>query len=73
MMSVFHNETQYKAYDHSKEDEERLLDRFRDPADPLRFLIVTSRLLTGFDAPILQVMYLDKPMKEHNLLRASAG
>jgi type I restriction enzyme R subunit len=69
VMSVFHNETEYKAYDRSKEDEERLLDRFRDPADPLRFLIVTSRLLTGFDAPILQVMYLDKPMKEHNLLQ----
>jgi type I restriction enzyme R subunit len=69
VMSVFHNETEYKTYDRSKEDEERLLDRFRDPADPLRFLIVTSRLLTGFDAPILQVMYLDKPMKEHNLLQ----
>lgn len=69
VMSVFHNETEYKAYDRSKEEEERLLDRFRDPADPLRFLIVTSRLLTGFDAPILQVMYLDKPMKEHNLLQ----
>ena len=31
---------------------------------------VTSKLLTGFDAPILQVMYLDKPMKDHNLLQA---
>jgi type I restriction enzyme R subunit len=47
-----------------------LLDRFRDPADPLQFVIVTSKLLTGFDAPILQVMYLDKPMKDHNLLQA---
>jgi hypothetical protein len=47
-----------------------LLDRFRDPLDPLKFLIVTARLLTGFDAPILQAMYLDKPMKEHNLLQA---
>ena len=33
------------------------LDRFRDPADPLKVLIVTSKLLTGFDAPILQAMY----------------
>ena len=48
----------------------KLLDRFRDPADPLKFVIVTSKLLTGFDAPILQVMYLDKPMKDHNLLQA---
>lgn len=54
----------------SKDDEEKLLDRFRDPADPLQFLVVTSRLLTGFDAPILQAMYLDKPMKDHNLLQA---
>jgi type I restriction enzyme R subunit len=54
----------------SKDDEEKLLDRFRDPADPLKFLIVTARLLTGFDAPILQVMYLDKPMRDHNLLQA---
>jgi type I restriction enzyme, R subunit len=60
----------WKQYDRSKDEEERLLDRYRDPADPLRLLIVTSKLLTGFDAPILQAMYLDKPMKEHNLLQA---
>lgn len=69
VMSVFHNEAEYKPFDRSKEEEEKLLDRFRDPADSLKFLVVTSRLLTGFDAPILQVMYLDKPMKEHNLLQ----
>ena len=54
----------------SKDEEEKLLDRFRDPDDPLKLLIVTSKLLTGFDAPILQVMYLDKPMRDHNLLQA---
>jgi type I restriction enzyme R subunit len=54
----------------SKDEEEKLLDRFRDPNDPLKFLIVTSKLLTGFDAPILQAMYLDKPMRDHNLLQA---
>lgn len=59
-----------ERYNRSKDDEEALLDRFRDPADPLKYLIVTSKLLTGFDAPILQAMYLDKPMKEHNLLQA---
>ena len=53
-----------------KDAEEKLLDRFRDPAGPLKFVIVTSKLLTGFDAPILQAMYLDKPMKDHNLLQA---
>lgn len=54
----------------SKDEEERLLDRFRDPGDPLKILIVTAKLLTGFDAPILQAMYLDKPLRDHNLLQA---
>jgi type I restriction enzyme R subunit len=54
----------------SKDDEERLLDRFRDAKDPLKVLIVTAKLLTGFDAPILQTMYLDRPIRDHNLLQA---
>lgn len=61
---------EYAQWKMSRDEEEKLLDRFRDPNDPLKFLIVTSKLLTGFDAPILQVMYLDKPMKDHNLLQA---
>lgn len=61
---------EYAAWKLSKDQEEKLLDRFRDPNDPLKFLIVTSKLLTGFDAPILQTMYLDKPMHDHNLLQA---
>src|SRR5207248_629139 len=54
----------------SKDEEEILLDRYRDPGDPLKVLIVTSKLLTGFDAPILQTMYLDRPIRDHNLLQA---
>jgi len=54
----------------SKDEEEKLLDRFRDPTDPLKILIVTAKLLTGFDAPILQTMYLDRPIRDHNLLQA---
>jgi type I restriction enzyme, R subunit len=54
----------------SKDDEEKLLDRFRDPADPLKILIVTAKLLTGFDAPNLHCMYLDKPLRDHTLLQA---
>jgi type I restriction enzyme R subunit len=50
--------------------EARLLERFRDPADPLKVLIVTAKLLTGFDAPILQTQYLDKPLRDHTLLQA---
>lgn len=46
-------------------------ERFREEKDP-RILIVTDKLLTGFDAPILQTMYLDKPLKEHRLLQAIA-
>ncbi|MBM4431016.1 MAG: type I restriction endonuclease subunit R, partial [Chloroflexi bacterium] len=61
---------EWRQHVRDKDAEEKLLERFRDPSDPLQFVIVTSKLLTGFDAPILQVMYLDKPMKDHNLLQA---
>lgn len=61
---------EYAPYDRSRDEEERLLDRFRDPADPLKLIIVTAKLLTGFDAPILQAMYLDKPLRDHTLLQA---
>jgi type I restriction enzyme, R subunit len=61
---------EWKQHVRDKDAEEKLLDRFRDPADPLKFVIVTNKLLTGFDAPILQVMYLDKPIRDHNLLQA---
>ena len=63
-------ENRYIAYRRSSDEEQMLLDKFRDPRVPLKLLIVTSKLLTGFDAPILQVMYLDKPMKDHTLLQA---
>lgn len=52
------------------EDLEQVVARFNDPADPLKIIIVTAKLLTGFDAPILQTQYLDKPLKEHTLLQA---
>lgn len=60
----------YKAFKRDRDEESKVLDRFRDPADPLKIVIVTSKLLTGFDASILQTMYLDKPMKDHTLLQA---
>jgi type I restriction enzyme R subunit len=53
-----------------RDSEGKLLNRFRDPADPLRIIIVTAKLLTGFDAPILQAQYLDKPLRDHTLLQA---
>ena len=50
----------------------RIVPRFLDRDDPLRFLIVCNKLLTGFDAPIEQAMYLDNPLTDHNLLQAIA-
>jgi type I restriction enzyme R subunit len=70
MTGAQHDPPAWKQHVRDKDAEEKLLHRFRDPADPLKFFIVTNKLLTGFDAPILQVMYLDKPMKDHNLLQA---
>ena len=63
-------EGRYKEYRRDRDAEGRLLDYFREPSNPLKLVIVTSKLLTGFDAPVLQVMYLDKPMKDHTLLQA---
>ena len=60
----------YRPFKRDRDAEEKLLDRFRNPNDPLQLLIVTAKLLTGFDAPILQAMYLDKPMRDHTLLQA---
>lgn len=61
---------EYKQWRRSRDEEAKVLDDFRDPNNPLQIVIVTSKLLTGFDAPVLQVMYLDKPMKDHTLLQA---
>ena len=54
-----------------KEAVQRIIERFKTEENP-RILIVTDMLLTGFDAPILQTMYLDKPLKGHRLLQAVA-
>ncbi|QYG10871.1 type I restriction endonuclease subunit R [Microbacterium sp. PAMC22086] len=57
------------AYKLSEGEEEALLDRFRDVDDALKFLVVTAKLGTGFNAPIEGVLYLDKPMKLHTLFQ----
>ncbi|MGI8751819.1 MAG: type I restriction endonuclease subunit R [Acidimicrobiales bacterium] len=61
---------EWSAWDRDREAENRVKDRFKDPDDPLRLLIVTAKLLTGFDAPIEGVMYLDRPLKAHTLFQA---
>lgn len=55
------------------EDEEKQVRKaFRDPAQAPKILIVTEKLLTGYDAPIAYCMYLDKPLRDHTLLQAIA-
>lgn len=56
----------------NKERRERLADRFKDPDDPFRIVIVRDMWLTGFDAPSLHTIYVDKPMKGHGLMQAIA-
>ncbi|MCL6444135.1 MAG: type I restriction endonuclease subunit R [Alicyclobacillus sp.] len=73
IISANNNDDEHmKQYHLSEQQQKRYIERFKDPDDPLKFIIVCDMLLTGFDAPIEQVMYLDKPLKEHNLLQAIA-
>nr|WP_315157053.1 HsdR family type I site-specific deoxyribonuclease [uncultured Flavobacterium sp.] len=53
-----------------KSQQEKVVDEFNDANSDLKFIIVTAKLLTGFDAPILQTLYLDKSIKDHTLLQA---
>ena len=57
---------------YSKQVKKRLEKRFKDPEDPMRLVIVRDMWLTGFDAPCVHTMYVDKPMKGHNLMQAIA-
>ena len=56
----------------NKARREALAQRFRDPCDPLRIVLVRDMWLTGFDAPSLHTMYVDKPMRGHGLMQAIA-
>ncbi|MBU4000055.1 type I restriction endonuclease subunit R, partial [Patescibacteria group bacterium] len=56
----------------TKEQRRRLAERFKDPADSLRLVIVRDMWLTGFDAPCLKTMYVDKLIRGHNLMQAIA-
>ena len=73
IMSGGHNDPERLAKWHlEKHQHDALVDRFLDKKDPLSILVVCDMLLTGFDAPVEQVMYLDSPLKEHTLLQAIA-
>ena len=56
----------------TKEQRRKLADRMKDPDDELKLVIVRDMWLTGFDAPCLHTLYIDKPMQGHNLMQAIA-
>ncbi|MFI5259543.1 MAG: type I restriction endonuclease subunit R, partial [Candidatus Limnocylindrales bacterium] len=62
----------WQGHIRNKARREALARRFRDPADPFRIVIVRDMWLTGFDAPSLHTMYIDKPMRGHGLMQAIA-
>jgi type I restriction enzyme R subunit len=70
MTTVKGDKAELAAWDRDRDAEAKVKDRFRDVDDPLKILIVTAKLLTGFDAPIEGVLYLDKPLKAHTLFQA---
>ena len=73
LMSADHNDEARLARWHlSKQEQDTAIERFKDKDDPLSILVVCDMLLTGFDAPVEQVMYLDAALKEHTLLQAIA-
>lgn len=56
----------------TKKERQTLANRMKDPADPLKLVIVRDMWLTGFDAPSMHTLYVDKPMRGHNLMQAIA-
>ena len=73
VISAGHNDPPHiKRYHLSEDEESRIRKAFRKPDENPQILIVTEKLLTGYDAPILYCMYLDKPMRDHVLLQAIA-
>lgn len=70
LISVINDDdTEYRPYKRSKQKEKEIIRKFKKEANP-KILIVCDKLLAGFDAPVEQVMYLHKPLKEHALLQA---
>ncbi|MEZ4672261.1 MAG: type I restriction endonuclease subunit R [Anaerolineae bacterium] len=62
----------YQPHVRNKPRRKTLAERFKDPNDPLKLVIVRDMWLTGFDAPVLHTMYVDKPMRGHSLMQAIA-
>jgi type I restriction enzyme R subunit len=64
--------SEWQQHIRNKPRREALAKRFKDPTDPLKIVIVRDMWLTGFDAPCLHTMYVDKPMQGHGLMQAIA-
>ena len=63
---------EWQGHIRNKPRREALANRFRDPSDPFKLVLVRDMWLTGFDAPSLHTMYVDKPMRGHGLIQAIA-
>jgi len=72
MTSASSDPGDWQIHNTSKDDRKDISERFKDPDDPLKLVIVRDMWLTGFDAPCLHTMYVDKPMRGHNLMQAIA-
>lgn len=72
MTAVSGDGPQMAQHHTNKEQRRKLADRMKDPNDELKLVIVRDMWLTGFDAPCLHTLYIDKPMKGHNLMQAIA-
>jgi type I restriction enzyme R subunit len=72
MTSTSSDPLDWQKHHTSKQDRKALGERLKDPSDPLEIVIVRDMWLTGFDAPCVKTMYIDKPMRGHNLMQAIA-
>ena len=72
MTSTSADGPEMQRHNTTKLQRKNLADRMKDPADSLRLVIVRDMWLTGFDAPCLHTLYIDKPMRGHNLMQAIA-
>ena len=63
---------EWQPHIRSKSRREALAKRFKNPEDPLKIVLVRDMWLTGFDAPCMHTMYIDKPMQGHGLMQAIA-
>ncbi|ABC77918.1 type I restriction endonuclease subunit R [Syntrophus aciditrophicus] len=72
MTSASSDPEKWQKHSTTKKDRKAIADRFKDTADPLKLVIVRDMWLTGFDVPCLHTMYVDKPMRGHNLMQAIA-